>query len=83
MKLSSRKLINIELNEDDLNFIDLYLKKKENGYSLYAFGKNGEPVTNSEIVVRYSVLGYLHEESQTLMTSNLGEVKLGSLKMVN
>ena len=41
INVSSSKRIDIALNENSLDFIDLYMKKKGNGYWLYALGKNG------------------------------------------
>ena len=42
--VSSSKRIVIDLNENTTNFLDLYLRRTNEGECIYLLGKNGEPV---------------------------------------
>ena len=75
INVSSRKRIEIALNENSLDFIDLYMKKKPEGYGLHALGKNGEAIPNLEVRVSYKVIGYQNLTEVQLVTSSGGEIK--------
>lgn len=53
-KLSSSKSIAINLEENNNNFVDMYLEKDANGeYILKVRGKNGEPISYADASVSY------------------------------
>lgn len=41
----------VNLNEDNVNMFDMYLRKQAEQYRLYVLGKNGEPIVNAEVMV--------------------------------
>jgi hypothetical protein len=55
--LSSSRTIDINLSEDNTNFLDLYLKKTSEGYSVLLLGKSGEVVPNTEIIIQVAPEG--------------------------
>lgn len=50
--LTSNHSININLSEENTNFMDLYIRRGKEGYCLFLFGKNGEPIARTEVVVK-------------------------------
>jgi hypothetical protein len=55
--LSSSRTIDINLSEDNTNFLDLYLKKTSEGYSVLLLGKSGEVVPNTEVIIQVAPEG--------------------------
>lgn len=55
--MSSSRTIDINLSEDNTNFLDLYLKKTSEGYSVLLLGKSGEVVPNTEIIIQVAPEG--------------------------
>ena len=55
--MSSNRTIDINLSEDNTNFLDLYLKKTSEGYSVLLLGKSGEVVPNTEIIIQVAPEG--------------------------
>jgi hypothetical protein len=55
--LSSNRTIDINLSEDNTNFLDLYLKKTSEGYSVLLLGKSGEVVPNTEVIIQVAPEG--------------------------
>lgn len=41
----------VNLNEDNVNMFDMYLRKQAEQYRLYVLGKNGEAIVNAEVTV--------------------------------
>lgn len=81
-ELTSAHSIEIQLSENNVNFIDLYMRKKADSYCVYVLGKNGEPIPKTEVFLQLNAEGRYSEESQNLMTSKEGCVSLGDLKGV-
>ena len=55
--MSSSRTIDINLSEDNTNFLDLYLKKTSEGYSVLLLGKSGEVVPNTEVIIQVAPEG--------------------------
>ena len=55
--LTSGHTIDINLAEGNTNFLDLYMRKKKDGYYVYLLGKNGEPVPRTEVIVQIQAEG--------------------------
>ena len=56
--VSHSKDIQIDLSENNQNFIDIYLEKDRQGsYILNLLGLNGETINNSDIILTYSITG--------------------------
>lgn len=55
--MSSNRTIDINLSEDNTNFLDLYLKKTSEGYSVLLLGKSGEVVPNTEVIIQVAPEG--------------------------
>ena len=55
--MSSNSTIDINLSEDNTNFLDLYLKKTSEGYSVFLLGKSGEVVPSTEVVIQVAPEG--------------------------
>ena len=64
---------------------ELYLRKENGEYSLYLFGKNGEPKPKVSINVYLAHLYMMKESIEkkiNMITDQEGRVKLGSLKKI-
>lgn len=63
--------------------MDFYLEKDKNSnYILNLLGLNGEPITNADVNLVYSINGVNEEESASAKTDSHGKINLGPLTIV-
>ena len=62
---------------------ELYLRRINRQYYVYALGRNGEPQTNGTIQVRVKHKDYESEVQESLNLDKHGRVGLGHLKDVD
>lgn len=55
------------------------MRNKKDGYYVYLLGKNGEPITRTEVIVHIKAFARINDEIQNLITSKDGSIKLGLL----
>ncbi len=67
--VSHSKDIQIDLSEDTQNFINIYLQKdRQSNYILNLLGLNGEIISNSDIILTYSITGVEEVENTKVKT---------------
>ena len=66
-KLNSNKTVSIDLEEENNNFIDIYLARNTSAeYILAVKGKNGEPIPNVGATFSYEQFGINFSFSKSL-----------------
>jgi hypothetical protein len=84
ISLNNIKDINIDLGEGNTNFLDFYLDQDSHkSYRLTLLGANGEPISNADVIISYTVIGVNEIERKQVKTNSEGEIKLGSLAIVS
>mmetsp|Transcript_24063 Transcript_24063/g.21100 ORF Transcript_24063/g.21100 Transcript_24063/m.21100 type:complete len:576 (-) Transcript_24063:3258-4985(-) len=78
-KFSSQTNIPFNLHHNTMEFVQIYLKYTNEGYELYALGKNGEPKPSLDMTVYLKHKFFSTELSEILATDQNGRVFLGKL----
>ena len=81
-QISSEHTIEMHLYKDTNKFFNQYLKRTDEGYSLYVLGKNGEPKTGVKVELSIKHEHFNNPITQTLQTDAKGRVVLGRLNRV-
>jgi hypothetical protein len=79
-RLTSSHTISMKTNNDKLTFYESHLRKHENKYNFYVLGKNGEPISNVDVLFNFVHSIYTAPNKQIqLTTNNMGIIDLGPL----
>jgi hypothetical protein len=81
--LSSSHSIQMNTNNNTLNFYECYLRKLKDDYYFYVLGKNGEPLSNVNVSITFSHRIFTNRSSTAaLHTDDDGKIKLGPLSNI-
>ena len=80
------------VHQSNINLIDrqnnagkthVFLKKEAEGYVLYHLGKNGEPIENTDFIIRLKYIWNNEQTEHKLVTDKRGAINLGNLPGVS